>query len=724
MSISKLNIPCVWINNLNPSIADMVNKDIILYGAGSNAEDFIRRCKYDYPNLNILCIADRDEKKHGATVLGIPIVSPVTDLSQKDVATSVIITNTLYENCLDITNTLRSLNFNNLFYLDQRCALQMYITSIKDEYINNNKEYLEQIIRENNEKIIFVRKALEHDFKSLDVFNAKLESSFYGLHGRLDSLKEGEQYFPHDVIRLSDKEVYIDAGAYNGGTVFDFIRRHKEYEYIYAFEPDPAQYEITKTELENKKTERCKLYNLGLYNTEGRFSFKVVGYGSRRLSEDGDITVSVNSLDNLFFEEVISPTFIKIDIEGGELKALEGAVRIIGRDKPKLAISVYHGMPNTHLWEIPYWIKSNFPGYQIYLRQHAGINETICYAIWEDMHIETTVTHKASIYTASAGAQKCFFAENELAFREDDILFCCSYHREAPVISLYKDFSAEAYLKIRERNRTEPLKACAECPRYVEGNWNENGKLKFIRLGGSRHCNFKCEYCHQPLPMSKDHSTKLLPYIKELYTANLIDDTCTFTIASGEPAMCKGMDELIAFILSHIKNAVVEIASNCSVYSEVFADVLKKKRGNILCSVDAGTRETFYKVKNVDCFDKVMSNIKEYAKLGDFVAKYIIYETNYDFKEIIAFFKVMLKTDVKIIRFDLDLRNKLKEIDDKYIYSMALSEYLCGKLGFVFLSNGTTFGDPKFRLAERLAQAGSELRETFEDIFVSDFKNQ
>ena len=89
----------------------------------------------------------------------------------------------------------------------------------------------------------------------------------------------------------------------------------------------------------------------------------------------------VTSLDTLLYDEPNRPTFIKMDIEGAELEALEGARKIIERDKPKLAISCYHGMPNKHLWEIPYWIKTNFPDYRLHIRQHAGFNETVCYAV-------------------------------------------------------------------------------------------------------------------------------------------------------------------------------------------------------------------------------------------------------------------------------------------------------------------------------------------------------
>ena len=69
-----------------------------------------------------------------------------------------------------------------------------------------------------------------------------------------------------------------------------------------------------------------------------------------------------------------------MDIEGAEQKALSGAKNIIMRDKPQLAICVYH-KPND-IWEIPFMLKDWVPEYQLYLRHHSIIylyrNRIIC----------------------------------------------------------------------------------------------------------------------------------------------------------------------------------------------------------------------------------------------------------------------------------------------------------------------------------------------------------
>ncbi|MDD2207836.1 MAG: FkbM family methyltransferase [Bacilli bacterium] len=95
--------------------------------------------------------------------------------------------------------------------------------------------------------------------------------------------------------------------------------------------------------------------------------------------EEGDIEVETVKIDDDIKGRV---TFIKMDIEGGELKALLGLKNKITKYKPKLAISVYHN--NNHLWQIPKMLYYLNPKYKFYLRYYGGRlvpTEYILYAV-------------------------------------------------------------------------------------------------------------------------------------------------------------------------------------------------------------------------------------------------------------------------------------------------------------------------------------------------------
>ena len=49
-------------------------------------------------------------------------------------------------------------------------------------------------------------------------------------------------------------------------------------------------------------------------------------------------------------------------------------------------------------------------------------------------------------------------------------------------------------------------------------------------------------------------------------------------------------------------------------YSKWIRKAIELKRSAPTISLDAGTRETYKKIKNVDCFKKVIKNIKKYQK--------------------------------------------------------------------------------------------------------------
>ena len=72
--------------------------------------------------------------------------------------------------------------------------------------------------------------------------------------------------------------------------------------------------------------------------------------------------------------------FLKLDIEGSELGALEGAKETLREFRPKLAISVYHKF--SDFFEIPAFIDSLGLHYDLYL-DHYTIHseETILYGI-------------------------------------------------------------------------------------------------------------------------------------------------------------------------------------------------------------------------------------------------------------------------------------------------------------------------------------------------------
>ena len=186
--------------------------------------------------------------------------------------------------------------------------------------------------------------------------------------------KENQQYF-EKFLNLNRKgESFVDVGAYDGYSSKEFIKNCSEYEKIFVFEPEEQNMKETKKQLSNYKN--IKFFTCGLSNQKANLCFDSNGSGSK-ISNDGQSIIKVNRLDDLVDERI---SFIKMDIEGAEQDAIDGAYETIRKNHPKLAISVYHR--NNDFWKIPEKILGIRSDYHLYLRHYTeGVSETIMFFV-------------------------------------------------------------------------------------------------------------------------------------------------------------------------------------------------------------------------------------------------------------------------------------------------------------------------------------------------------
>lgn len=197
----------------------------------------------------------------------------------------------------------------------------------------------------------------------------------------LKGIVDRHQYFDSDIIRLSNNEIFVDCGAYKGDTVKGFlnnIKRIGAFQEIIALEPDPYNFSQLQNYVRKLKNNRIKCYNFGTWDQKTKVSLTANTEEGCKISQDGNIQIKVDSLDNILANKNV--TFIKMDIEGAELKSLEGAQEIIKRCYPKLAISIYHS--DSDMIDIAEHILQNYPQYSIYIRHYTYFYaDTVLYAV-------------------------------------------------------------------------------------------------------------------------------------------------------------------------------------------------------------------------------------------------------------------------------------------------------------------------------------------------------
>lgn len=225
-------------------------------------------------------------------------------------------------------------------------------------------------VKENEEKFDFVYSRLA-DEKSrkiyLDIINFKISAKVDYLFNTFSNKNE----IYREILRLGNDETIVDLGAYDGDTIREFTNFTKgKYKHIYALEPDAKNYKkLVKNTEGMKNITTC---NMGVWNKRDTLIFDKKAGRNSRLSSQG-IPVEVTDIDSLINCPV---TMIKMDIEGAELKALEGAENTIKKYRPKLYICAYHR--NEDLFALAIKILELYDGYKIYFRHSPYIPAWEC----------------------------------------------------------------------------------------------------------------------------------------------------------------------------------------------------------------------------------------------------------------------------------------------------------------------------------------------------------
>jgi len=195
------------------------------------------------------------------------------------------------------------------------------------------------------------------------------------------------QYFADQLVPDDFYRYFIDCGAYDGDTLREWIPRKASllkpgnFKY-HAFEPDPDNYALLckyVDGLDIHLRQGIVLHQCAVSDAAGQIGMVQGGDGTQLYYNiETGLTTPVVRLDEALANEKVS--LIKMDIEGFEPQALEGARELIEKQRPALLICVYHRP--EHLWTIPLWISDLNLGYKLELRHHGkSSSETVCYAI-------------------------------------------------------------------------------------------------------------------------------------------------------------------------------------------------------------------------------------------------------------------------------------------------------------------------------------------------------
>ncbi len=359
-----------YVNSHNQGVDAHRLRAIAIVGAGPEGMRLAEICRQR--GIKISALVDDDPKKVGASV-GASQVEPGDRLRQVDRATPIIIAS---HRVLEPVQKLRALGFSKVLPF---AFLQITAPDVFKPHMFYDG-WLEDLF-EQREQYRSLRSQLA-DERSREVLDAVMQFRLSADPVTLVPVLEEGRYYrglyhPNGLFDLSENEIYVDAGAYDGDSVRRFIERvHGRYQRILAFEPDPNTYERLKQSFADEP--RVQAFNAGLHRHKAVLRFRNDSSRGAIFTDEGESSIEVVALDEVLAGDPAS--YIKMNIEGAEIDALHGARRTIEEWLPKLAISVYHRP--SDLWRIPRLVNDFSAAYSLYLRQHdGGVIETVLYAL-------------------------------------------------------------------------------------------------------------------------------------------------------------------------------------------------------------------------------------------------------------------------------------------------------------------------------------------------------
>lgn len=331
--------------------------DVIVWGAGLMGQLEVPLLE---ETLHITAFCDNSKEKQRSGILGRPCIAPerIGAYNRPFVLVSTI------KSYAEIGPQLNDMGIRH-------CTVDAYV-------IHQNAEKFYQVYRDLDES-------------SRAIYAKVLRYRLTGDAGHIYTICSDGQYFALPQFRFcSSDEVFVDCGAFVGDVVEKFIENNLGvFKKIYAFEPNRPAFEAMKRRINGlhdiwlfrDDQILCEQKCVGKECGETPFYSNEQNAANCSIQENDDLqeTVALISLDR-YFADCGEPcfTFLKADIEGYEWDMLQGAREMIRRNRPKLAISIYHSIYD--FFRIPIFLKELVPEYHFAVRHHwNSFDETILY---------------------------------------------------------------------------------------------------------------------------------------------------------------------------------------------------------------------------------------------------------------------------------------------------------------------------------------------------------
>lgn len=235
-----------------------------------------------------------------------------------------------------------------------------------------------------------------------------------------------------------------------------------------------------------------------------------------------------------------------------------------------------------------------------------------------------------------------------------------------------------------ERGAVELCKGCASRQeQYIADSAYKKRRKQVAFYQDCTDCLAHCVYCcagasnkdiQAETKFQIDQLSYYAGFVDRVLSLGWIDDDFTCAIDLSE----RDSDKKYGFVMDRLKAAgltpmIYKIGSCLLTYSKNLEELLRQGKAYIIWSLDAGTRETYLKIKQIDAFEHVIENVKRYiahdAFSGRFiVAKYLIVKgVNDTQEEFDAFIRLVKELGLTFVSLSFDFYTEATEKDKSFI---------------------------------------------------------
>ncbi len=280
----------------------------------------------------------------------------------------------------------------------------------------------------------------------------------------------------------------------------------------------------------------------------------------------------------------------------------------------------------------------------------------------------------------------CPYMKYSLNFFYDRIISCLTYETGPCFYMNYKGDKIDWNYVYKLRtdyvkkinspfNKNRIPSCCIDCSerknfmtdKKVNGFENQ---IKRLYFHNNMSCNAKCIYCTYSY-IENGYKYKVLPIVQDLIEKEILSRSAMIYMSGGEITISPEFEDLLSILSSYVYSQI-EILTSGIKYCKSIENAFIQNKCKLVISLDSSSSETYKKIKQVDCFDKVVNNLKNYINVSDYAKtgitlKYILVDgINDNLKELSNFVHLVKHLEIKNIRLDFDYE-KYKFASDKKV---------------------------------------------------------